>query len=272
MKRGYGHLSCALALILCGGVEASGFAQLKPPAVWRVTEREIFAAQDGLYRRGYLKTRPNGALNQETLNAIRRYQVGNGMKETGKLDFETYSHLGLRYPASADIMARMPPAQVPETPAPVQKPAQAETRANVRTPVKLPVRTAPIETVQKTQAKPRAEVEPTKSAGPDVASMTKSAAAGLGRATARTSQGLARGAKNTTNRAGGALFNRNEEDLRFEVGRELDDYPPTRGWPYAVKGGQVTLTAPSKNRPEVGQIVSNIRKIAGVKSVVVITR
>jgi peptidoglycan hydrolase-like protein with peptidoglycan-binding domain len=264
MKKIFAILICLQGV--CCAFDAPGHAQTKPPPVYRVTDKEVLAAQDGLYRRGYLKTPPNGILDQETLRAIQRYQADNRLKETGKLDFETYSHLGLVYPATGRIVERRT----------AQPAVQTESKTAVKPPpVKLPVRAVETASVKKTETKPRVETvdtAETRTPGPDVASLTKGAARGLGRATARGSRGLARSAKNTTGRAGNALFSRSDDDLRFEVGREIDDYLPTRGWPYAVKGGNVTLRAPSKESPETGQIVANIRKIAGVKSVVVITK
>jgi peptidoglycan hydrolase-like protein with peptidoglycan-binding domain len=276
MKKIFAILICLQGV--CCAFDAQGLAQTKPPAIYQVTYKEVLAAQDGLYRRGYLKTPPNGTLDQETLRAIQRYQADNRLKETGKLDFETYSHLGLVYPATGRIVERrtaQPAVQTEAKPA-VNPPAPAESKTSVKPPpVKLPVRAVETASVKKTETKPRVETvdtAETRTPGPDVASLTKGAARGLGRATARGSRGLARSAKNTTGRAGNALFSRSDDDLRFEVGREIDDYLPTRGWPYAVKGGNVTLRAPSKESPETGQIVANIRKIAGVKSVVVITK
>src|SRR5215813_4951285 len=79
------------------------------PSDWRITEKEVAAVQVGLIRRGYLKGRANGTFDRRTREAVRRYQTDNGLKVTGRIDYATYNHLALVYPATgreADVLAK----------------------------------------------------------------------------------------------------------------------------------------------------------------------
>src|SRR5262249_29987512 len=69
-------------------------------ADWRITDKEVIAVQVGLIRRGYLKPMPSGAFDRKTREAVRAYQTDNGLKVTGRIDYATYNHLALVYPAT----------------------------------------------------------------------------------------------------------------------------------------------------------------------------
>jgi hypothetical protein len=50
----------------------------------------------------------------------------------------------------------------------------------------------------------------------------------------------------------------------------LEDNPDTKSWGFEVKKGRVTIKTPPNHNVDVGEVVSNIRKIPGVESVFVV--
>jgi hypothetical protein len=100
-------------------------------------------------------------------------------------------------------------------------------------------------------------------AGAAAGSKSKTAVQGAGRATAR-------GVKGAGQRGSRALFNRNDAEVHDDIRDLLDANPATRGWRFDVQAGLVTLKVPRGHRADLGAVVSDLRKIVGVKSVFVI--
>jgi hypothetical protein len=80
---------------------------------------------------------------------------------------------------------------------------------------------------------------------------------------------MVRGVKNA-GRAGAGILGRSDSDLQEQVRRLIEENPETRSWQFQVKKGTVTIKTPPNHNADVGVVVSNIRKIAGVESVFVI--
>ncbi len=73
-------------------------------------------------------------------------------------------------------------------------------------------------------------------------------------------------------RAGARLIGRSDAEIHEEVRRTLEDDPETKYWHSEVKNGLVTIKTPPQSKADIGVVVSNIRKVAGVKSVFVIAQ
>ena len=58
------------------------------------------AAQERLAREGYYHGGSEGILNPEMQRAVRRYQITNGLRATGRLDADTLAVMGLQKGAS----------------------------------------------------------------------------------------------------------------------------------------------------------------------------
>ena len=71
--------------------------------------------QQALVTRGYLKNDPSGAWDQETMDAMRRFQEDQNIEPTGKIDSLSLIALGLG--PKHDVSARAPAAK-PEVPPP----------------------------------------------------------------------------------------------------------------------------------------------------------
>ncbi|MGH9841559.1 MAG: peptidoglycan-binding domain-containing protein [Blastocatellia bacterium] len=217
----------------------------------RITEKEVAAAQVELIRRGYLKTKANGTLDRETREAVRGYQADNGLKETGRIDLATYIHLGLVYPVSG--------------PAQGQPGAMSKAGGGVRSAASGAGRAAG-GAAKVVGSGARVGLEKTWDLGSAAASKSKDAAQGLGKVTVRG----ARGAGKSAQRAGDSLLSRDDAEIRAELADSLNADPATQGWQFDIKSGLVTLKAPRGHRADIGAVVSDIRKIVGVKSVFVI--
>jgi len=217
----------------------------------RISKKEVAAAQTELIRRGYLKTKSNGTLDRETREAVRRYQADNGLEETGRIDHATFNHLGLIYAATSDETNR-----------------QSQGQPGAMSKVGGGVRDAASGTAKKMGSGARVGLEKTWDAGAAVTSKSKDAVQGMGRATARGAKGAGKSAR----RAGNSLFSRGDAEIRAELADSLNANPATRGWQFDVKSGLVTLKAPRGHRADIGAVVSDIRKVVGVKSVFVIAQ
>ena len=55
----------------------------------------VVAAQERLARQGYYRGETDGVLSAEMQNAIKRYQSTNGLRQTGDLDSDTLTVMGL---------------------------------------------------------------------------------------------------------------------------------------------------------------------------------
>src|SRR5262245_63761548 len=79
----------------------------RPITDWRITEKEVKAVQAELTLRGYYKSKITGVLDRDTRAAVRAYQINNGLKDSGRIDAETYRELDLPYPATGKEADRL---------------------------------------------------------------------------------------------------------------------------------------------------------------------
>jgi peptidoglycan hydrolase-like protein with peptidoglycan-binding domain len=217
---------------------------------WRITEKEVKAVQVELTLRGYYKLKVTGVLDRDTRAAVQAYQADNGLKDTGRIDLETYRKLGLSYPATGKESDRL------RSDAPAPKVGYEVKDATVG------AGDAASGGAKKVGSGVRGGLEKTWDAGAGAVSKSKDAARGAGDATIK-------GVKNA-GRAGARIFKRGDSDLEEQVRRLLEDDPETRSWRFQVKKGMVTIKTPPNHKADVGAVVSNIRHIPGVESVFVV--
>lgn len=217
---------------------------------WRITEKEVKAVQAELIRRGYYKSKITGVLDRDTREAVRAYQADNGLKDSGRIDLPTYGKLGLTYPATgaeADSLRRN--GLLPKIGYGVK-----DTAANTGGAVTSGAR--------KVGSGVRSGLEKTWDAGSGTVSKSKEVAQGAGVATVK-------GAR-SAGRASDRLIGRSDAEIHEDVRRTLEENPETQFWYSEVKNGMVTIKTPRGHNADVGAVVSNIRKVPGVKSVFVI--
>lgn len=201
------------------------------PANARITKNEVIAVQVELRRLGYLKTRLSAELDPETRAAVREYQFKNGLPTTGKIDPVTYRSLGLPYPAP-----KPGDQTIVRQAGGVAKDAGSTVKEGTRV-----------------------GLEKTWDAGSYAASKSKDA----------TVKG-AKVAGGAAKRKADSIIRRNDEDTQPEVAEIFDSKPEWAGLVYTVKEGMVTIKLPPKSRVDIGTLVSEVRKVAGVRYVVVV--
>jgi peptidoglycan hydrolase-like protein with peptidoglycan-binding domain len=222
----------------------------RPIADWRITEKEVKAVQAELTLRGYYKSKITGVLDRDTRAAVRAYQADNGLKDSGRIDMETYGKLDLPYPATGKEADRL--------------------RSDALAPkIGYEVKDATVGAgdaagggAKKVGSGVRASLEKTWDAGAGAVSKSKDVARGAGDATVK-------GVK-SAGRAGARIFARGDSDLEEQVRRLLEEDPETKSWRFEVKKGRVTIKTPPNHNADVGKVVSNIRKTPGVETVFVV--
>jgi peptidoglycan hydrolase-like protein with peptidoglycan-binding domain len=223
----------------------------RPITDWRITEKEVKAVQAELTLRGYYKSKITGVLDRDTRAAVRAYQADNGLKDSGRIDLETYRKLDLPYPATGKEADRL--------------------RSDGLAPkIGYEVKDATVAAgdaagggAKKVGSDVRSGLEKTWDAGAGAVSKSKDVARGAGNATVK-------GVK-SVGRAGARIFGRGDPDLQEQVRRVLEANPDTRSWQFEVKKGRVTIKTPPNHNADIGEVVSNVRKIPGVESVFVVT-
>jgi len=227
----------------------------RQPAEWRITQNEVMAVQAELFRRGYFKSKIAGVLDRDTRDAVRAFQTDSELKASGRIDFETYHKLGLVYPATgkeADSIRRN--GLLPKIGYGVK-----DTATNAGAAV--------TGGVKKAGSGVRAGIDKTQDLGSATVTKSKEVVAGAGDATVKGAKSAGRGAT----RAGDKLIGRSDADVHDDVRRVLEENPETKNWYTEVKNGMVTIKTPQGHKADIGAVVSNIRKVPGVKSVFVIT-
>jgi peptidoglycan hydrolase-like protein with peptidoglycan-binding domain len=252
-----------LSIIFALALTATASAQNPPTgdqtisdqtAAWRITEKEVKAVQAELTHRGYYQSKLTGVLDRDTREAVRSFQSENGLKVTGRIDRPTYEKLELRYPATG-------------------KEAESLRRSGLLPKIGYGVkdtatgaRDKTTGAVKKAGSGARTGLEKTWDAGSATVSKSKEVVQGAGNATVKGAKGAGR----ATERAGNRLIGRSDAEIHEEVRRVIEENPQTANWQTEVKNGMVTVKTPPQHNADVGAVISNIRTVAGVKSVFVV--
>jgi hypothetical protein len=260
-KNALSCLSVAVALLIpilavAQTTSADNPAADPPAREWRITEKEVIAVQAELTRRGFYKSKITGVLDRNTREAVRAFQSNGGLKVTGRIDRATYETLELAYPATgkeADSLRRN--GLLPKIGYGVKDTATSAGGAATGA-------------AKKVGSGVRAGVDKTWEAGGATVSKSKEAVQGVPGVALKGAKSAGRGAE----RAGNMLIGRSDAEIHAEVRRTLEDNPETRYWHSEVKNGLVTVKTPPQSKADIGVVVSNIRKVAGVKSVFVIAQ
>jgi len=119
-------------------------AMQKAPTPARITE-----IQSALARDGYYQGQPNGKWDSNTVAAMQKFQSGNGLEASGKLNALSLQKLGLgssvagvSAPKPVQPATSKPPASSPSTAAPAPAPQSANSAANT-SPASSPASASP---------------------------------------------------------------------------------------------------------------------------------
>lgn len=280
MKETTLNLSLSLATLLCAALsvaasptlaQQTGDAKTAGEAAdatepIKITYKEVQAVQAELQRRGYFNSDVSGVLDAETREAIRTYQKESKLAETGRIDRATITSLGLTYPATGNEVESMRRAGlIPRTGNAVKDGASATGHAVTSTA--KGVKDGAVLGADKT-------VEKTKDLASDAADKTGEVARTVGLATADTAKKAGRKVSDKTVRAGQRVsevfVGRSDAEIQRDVRDVLARDERTARVRSEVRDGAVRLTANADI--DLSTAVSGIRKLSGVKSVVVVAQ
>ena len=224
-----------------------------PPLV--ITNKEVAAVQAELQRRGYYRNTPNGVLDGETRAAIKTYQKENEQAETGSIDMKLLDSLELQYPATGkEVESARKKGLIPRLGYGAKDTVTGarDTTVNAGKSVKKGAEKAVDTTKNKT-------VE----LAQDASDATVKGAKKVGSKTAETTTRAGR-------RVSDVFVGRSDSELQRDIRDILEAKEDTARVRSEVKDGAVKLFP--KDSVDVSDVVSSIRKLSGVRSVMVVAK
>ena len=225
-----------------------------------ITEREVLAVQNALLGRGYLDKKPSGVLDRDTGEALRRFQKDQGLEITGGIDAPTVEKLGLTFPIASDAGER-------------------ERRRGVLPKIGYAIKdgtTTGGKAVGKASAKvgrgTKSGARKTADATGSVAVKTGETAKSAGDATVEGVKSVGHGVQQVSSDVADATIGRSDADIHVDVRKVLNANEKTRSLRSEVNGGRVTVITSSRGEDDLSAVISQIRKVSGVKSVMVVSR
>jgi hypothetical protein len=245
---------CMAALAQTGEAQKpAAEAPETPPLV--ITNKEVSAVQAELQRRGYYRNTPNGILDSETREAIKTYQKENEQGETGSIDMKLLDSLELQYPATGkEVESARKKGLIPRIGYGAKDTVTGarDTTVNAGKSVKKGAEKA---------------VDTTKNKSVELAQ-------DAGDATVKGAKKVGNKTVDSTTRAGrrvsDVFVGRSDSELQRDIRDILEAKEETARVRSEVKDGAVKLFP--KEGVEVSDAVSSIRKLSGVRSVMVVAR
>jgi peptidoglycan hydrolase-like protein with peptidoglycan-binding domain len=223
-----------------------------------ITSKEVSAVQAALLGRGYYNARPNGVLDGATREAIRAYQTDNKLEATGKIDRATLESLEISYPATG-------------------KEANTGRRNGVLPKVGYAAKDGAVASKDAVTGASRKVVNTTKAGYDKTVEKTtgalnrgKDVTIGVGESTAKGAKTATRKTQGAAQRTSTAVIGRSDLDVHTDVREILNADPQTQKFVTSVKSGSVTVKLPPGYEQDYGDVIASIRRVNGVKSVVVV--
>ncbi|MBV9554841.1 MAG: peptidoglycan-binding protein, partial [Alphaproteobacteria bacterium] len=235
----------------------------------KITSKEVSAVQAELVRRGYSQATPTGILDAETRQALRTFQTEQQIAVTGRIDEATLAKLEIKYPATGnEAESTRRGGLIPKAGYAMKDGATATTNAvtNTAKGMKEGARSG----LDKTTNAAGNAADKTGEMARDAGSVTVNGAKKVGRSTGRMAQKTGEAGTRTGRRVGEIFVGRSDADIQSDVRGVLQKDEQTVRVVSEVKNGTVTLKADSGL--DLSAAVSAVRKISGVKSVVVVAR
>lgn len=227
-------------------------------ATLQVTEKEVRAVQNALFSRGFLKKSPSGVLDAETREALRRFQKREALEETGRIDSPTVEKLGLAFPLTSDN-------------------SDGQRRNGIFPKMGYAIKDATTATgkaiggtAKKIGGGAKAGGQKTAETTSTVISKSGETAKDAGDATADGARSVGKGVQHVSTEIADAAVGRSDANIHRDVRELLNSKPETQAIRSQVKDGRVTLTTEKNVQTDLGDVTSAIRKVSGVKSVMVI--
>ena len=264
-----------LILVACAVSQTVIFAQANDaaPAADQpllITRKEVAAVQAELQRRGYYRNTPNGILDTQTRESIIEFQKENELGDSGTIDLALMNSLELKYPATGkEVESARKKGLIPRIGYSVKDGATTTRDATVNAG-KTAVRSTEKAYDASTKAvKNAADVTKDKSVklAKDAGNMTVTGTKKAGEVTTDT----AKKAGNATVRAGrkvnDVFVGRSDAEIQSDVRDVLEADESTKRVRSEVKEGTVKLSA--KSDLDLSDAVSKVRKVSGVRGVIV---
>ena len=232
---------------------SAGQAQEAPLLV--ITNKEVAAVQAELQRRGYYRNTPNGLLDSETREAIKIFQKENEQEETGRIDMVLFDSLELKYPATGkEVESARKKGLIPRIGYGAKDTVTGarDTTVKAGKSVKKGAEKAAGTTKNKT-------IE----LAQDASDATVKGAKKVGNKTTDTTMRAGR-------RVSDVFVGRSDSELQRDIRDILEAKEDTSRVRSEVKEGAVKLFP--KEGVDISDAVSSIRKLGGVRSVVVVAK
>ena len=218
-----------------------------------LTAKEVKAVQQALFSRGYLLKNPSGVLDAETRQALRDFQTAQKLDVTGRVDSATLEKLEITLP--------LDPA-----------PGDSTRKGGVASKIGYGIKDTATSTGKSISSTAGKIGSGTKSGTEKAISSTSDAVTKSGDAITTTTDKSVEGAKGAGTKVSTTVVGRSDVDIHKDVRKLLNSNEATRYLQSEVKEGKVTLTSQAGAEHDLGSVVSDVRKIAGVKSVIVVQR
>ena len=224
-----------------------------------LTAKEVRAVQQALFNRGYLTKEPSGVLDAETRQALRDFQKAQNLEETGKIDTATVEKLGLTIP--------------------IDTPVDSERKGGLLSKIGYGIKDTATATGKAVGSTATTVTTGTKKGTEKVIDSTSDAISKGGATISSAGDKSVEGAKDAKNKAGDltdkvgtAVIGRSDAEIHKDVRRVLNGRDSTRYLQSDVKEGRVTLVSDNSESEEISSAVSEVRRISGVKAVMVVQK
>jgi peptidoglycan hydrolase-like protein with peptidoglycan-binding domain len=241
-------------------------AGLEPVAIV-VNAKMVKAVQSALIGTGHYRSRPNGVLDGETRESLLAFQAAHNLDATGRIDGDTLDALGVD-PKNPIAVSERRNGFIPKVGYTV-KDGAVKSKDTVAGGVKYVGR--------KTRQGYDTVVRGTKTGlnkTKDVATggfrKSKDVTISAGQSTKEKMGVAGNRASGTMTRASTAVVGRSDTDINLDIRDVLDDDAETNMFSSNVKRGAVTLKLPPDFQGDASPVVSRVRKVPGVKTVMVV--
>jgi hypothetical protein len=249
-----------LASILGGGLLMEG-APVQAQEVAeeiKIGEREIVAVQRALISRGYLLAEPSGRMDQATREGLLAFQESQGLRATGEIDRAVMDQLGVSFPvADRDDGHRRRQGWLPKIGYRVK-----DTSAKVGK--------ATAETAREAGRGTKRGVTRAVSATGTALDRSGEKLQDAGEASIDGVKGIGKGLRVASTEVEDRMIGRSDAEIQRDVRALLNARSETRSLRTEVERGEVTLVSGPGQEMDLSPTVSEIRKISGVRSVVVV--
>ena len=218
-----------------------------------LTAKEVKAVQHALFSRGFLSKEPSGKLDADTRQALRDFQKAQNLEMTGRIDSPTLDKLEITLPLE-------------------QSAGDSTRKGGFVSKLGYGIKDSATSTGKAISNTASKIGSTTKDGTEKVISTSSDAVTKSGSTLANTKDKSVEGAKGAGTKISTAVVGRSDVEIHKDVRKVLNSNEATRYLQSEVREGKVTLINDAGNENDLGTVVADVRKIPGVKSVVVVQK